>query len=442
MTAQTGWLVNPAWAAVVGAALVQFVWEGAAVGLAAMAAQPLLRRARPETRYAFYAAAMLALPFVFAVTVAAQAAGGAATPAWSPAVLAAVEPWLAAAWVVGMGVCACYTAGGWLLTLRLRRSACFAIPALWRERVRELSRCLGLARAPELAESAGVASPCVVGWWRPLILVPLGVLTALPADHMNMLLAHELAHVRRHDWLVNLLQRAIEAMFFFHPAVWWLSRQLAEERELCCDDAAVALGGDRLGYARALVEMAAARGAVSRVRTAMAVAATGGSLRRRVRRLLGVAPAAAGGLGLAAGLLAVAILGALASGRGPLPLPPLASAPVPVAAPMTVIPPAARPAPAALDAGPVRPAPAALPAAPAVLSSAVLSRMAPAPRPTPAPRYEKIILAWAPTGIAACAPQVVFYRHVNPYGLTWFTVGTVTRCTPVMKPVEVVVLTT
>jgi len=100
--------------------------------------------------------------------------------------------------------------------------------------------------------SALVQVPTVIGWLRPVVLVPVGALSGLPAEYLEALLLHELAHVRRHDYLVNILQSVAEALLFYHPAVWWVSGHIRAERELCCDDVAVAVSGDALTYARAL----------------------------------------------------------------------------------------------------------------------------------------------------------------------------------------------
>jgi beta-lactamase regulating signal transducer with metallopeptidase domain len=135
--------------------------------------------------------------------------------------------------------------------------------------------------------SARVTMPLVIGMVRPVILVPVSFVTGLPPETMRALLAHELAHVRRHDFLVNLLQTACETLLFFHPAVWWLSRRVRQEREHCCDDVAAAVLGEREGMARALI---AAEELRSDRTPACALAATDGSLSHRVRRLLVPAP--------------------------------------------------------------------------------------------------------------------------------------------------------
>ena len=116
-----------------------------------------------------------------------------------------------------------------------------------------MAKRLGLARAVEVLQSTLVKTPVVVGYFRPAILLPLCVVTGLPEAQLELILAHELAHIRRHDYLVNLLQTLVETLFFYHPAVWWLSRQIRNERENCCDDVAMAAVGSRADYGRALL---------------------------------------------------------------------------------------------------------------------------------------------------------------------------------------------
>jgi beta-lactamase regulating signal transducer with metallopeptidase domain len=150
----------------------------------------------------------------------------------------------------------------------------------WQRVMARLCARMNLRRAITLIESATVEVPTVIGWLRPVILLPVAALTGLSAQQVEMVLAHELAHIRRHDFLVNLLQAVVETLLFYHPAAWWISRQIRIERENCCDDLAVALCGEPLVYARALTQLEQAR-----MNTTVAVAATGGSLLSRVRRL-------------------------------------------------------------------------------------------------------------------------------------------------------------
>ncbi len=138
--------------------------------------------------------------------------------------------------------------------------------------------------AVHVVESAVVDAPAAVGWLRPVILLPIAALANLSPSQVEAILAHELIHIRRHDYLVNVAQAVAETVLFFHPGVWWVSGQIRVEREHCCDDVAVHVCGDPVDYAAALAELEAWR---SRG-TTLALAATGGSLTSRVRRVLNV----------------------------------------------------------------------------------------------------------------------------------------------------------
>src|SRR2546428_154855 len=129
-----------------------------------------------------------------------------------------------------------------------------------------------------------VPVPAVLGWVRPVILLPASALTGLTPLQLEALLAHELAHVRRYDYLVNLIQSVIETLLFYHPAVWWISARVRDEREHCCDDLAVAGGGDAHFYATALLGMERLR--VTPPAFALAAAGRGGALMGRIRRLV------------------------------------------------------------------------------------------------------------------------------------------------------------
>jgi uncharacterized protein (TIGR03435 family) len=156
--------------------------------------------------------------------------------------------------------------------------------------------------------------PAVIGWLRPYILLPISALTGLGESELQAIIAHELAHVKRYDYLVNLLQNAIETLLFYHPAVWWLSGGIREERERCCDDLAVALCGDPILYAEALARLEEMRGIPE-----PALAATGGDLLARIRRLTGksetprhrLIPSSLASLAAAACVIAIAAIPAL-----------------------------------------------------------------------------------------------------------------------------------
>ena len=155
-------------------------------------------------------------------------------------------------------------------------------PTSWQALLDRLAARLRLSRPVTLLESCLAEVPVVIGYLRPVILMPVGLLAGLPAEQIESILLHELAHIRRHDYLVNLLQIVVESLVFYHPAVWWISGVMRAERENCCDDLVVATQGDALVYAAALTALERNRGAVREA----VLAATGGSLVKRVRRLL------------------------------------------------------------------------------------------------------------------------------------------------------------
>lgn len=174
---------------------------------------------------------------------------------------------------------------------RLRRRAQPIEDSAFLEMVLHQARRVGMSVAPAVARSARVAVPVVVGVIRPMILLPAAMLAGLPPDDLKAILTHELAHLRRRDHVVNLLQRLVEAGLFFNPAIWLLSARIRAEREYCCDDLVVLAGGRSLAYARSLVRAAELclpqRGGDSAGPFALAAIGGPSALRRRVLRLLG-----------------------------------------------------------------------------------------------------------------------------------------------------------
>ena len=152
---------------------------------------------------------------------------------------------------------------------------------MWVQVLQKLQRGLRVDHHVSLRLSGLVDVPVVIGWLRPIILLPPAACLGLNPQQLEAVLAHELAHIKRHDFLVNCLQRVAEALLFHHPGAWWLSRQIRIEREHCCDDAAVAVCPDVVGYARALATLE-----VSRSASEPLLSVTGGDLVGRIRRLL------------------------------------------------------------------------------------------------------------------------------------------------------------
>jgi bla regulator protein blaR1 len=190
--------------------------------------------------------------------------------------------WVVNLWIAGVAVFSLRTAGGMLIVERLRlRKASPVAPRLL-ETCLEIQRRVGIKRAIRFCQCNGLDVPAVIGWFRPLVLLPMTVLTGLSEAQLQAVLAHELAHIKRADYFVNLLQIGAETVLFYHPAVWWLSHRIRVERENCCDDVAVRLCGNVVDYARALTYMEGGRTAPS-----VAMAISGSPLKLRVLRLLG-----------------------------------------------------------------------------------------------------------------------------------------------------------
>jgi beta-lactamase regulating signal transducer with metallopeptidase domain len=192
-------------------------------------------------------------------------------------------PWVVAMWLAGVALCSARLAFGLTSVGRLRRHGTSPAPSPVEQAAAGLAEAMGIGRAVRILRSSNIEVPTVIGLLEPVILVPAAALSGLTPQQLRAILAHELAHVRRHDFAVNLAQSAVETLLFFHPAVWWISGRIRVERENCCDDIAVDLCGDPVGYARALATMEELRADLL-----PAVAATGGSLSGRIKRMLGI----------------------------------------------------------------------------------------------------------------------------------------------------------
>ncbi|MGH9939958.1 MAG: HEAT repeat domain-containing protein, partial [Blastocatellia bacterium] len=307
-----------------GWALIHFIWQGTFVALLLAGVLRMLRGQSTNVRYAAACAALLLMllgPLATMAIISSSAPGKtvnglspvsaaqpesqpltveierASAPAqtanltasprlrssvWSVS-LVSLLPWMTLLWLLGVVCFSLRLIGGWLYTRRLKSYGARSLEEKWRQALHQLCRQLRVTRPVRLLESALVQVPMVIGWLRPVILLPVGALTGLPPRQLEAIIAHELAHIRRHDYLINLLQAVIETLLFYHPAVWWVSRRIRQEREHCCDDLAVAVCGDALTYARALLEMEQLRAAGPQ----LALAANGGLLMNRIQRLVG-----------------------------------------------------------------------------------------------------------------------------------------------------------
>lgn len=289
-----------------GWTLLHFLWEGLVLGLLAWGALALMQRRSAGSRYAvallFFGVMTLAPIATFllvrlataplgAVSGSAAVGVGASIGApWNLRLEALLEPglpWVLAVWGLGVLLLSARLAGGLFYLQRLTSVGVEPAPAEWHLVLARLARELGLRRVVRLLRSARVEAPMVVGWLRPVILVPAAAFSGLSPLQVEAILAHEMAHIRRLDFLVNLVQSLVETLLFFHPAVWWLSSRLRAERELCCDDTAVAVCGDHAAYARALAALESFREpSPVELDAKLGVGAHGGSLMIRIRRLL------------------------------------------------------------------------------------------------------------------------------------------------------------
>ncbi|MGH9411071.1 MAG: M56 family metallopeptidase [Vicinamibacterales bacterium] len=189
----------------------------------------------------------------------------------------------AVAWIVGVFAVLVRFMGGWWLTRSLVAKARPVRDAEMRRMTDALALRAGVKRAIGLVESYSIEAPVAVGWRKPYVVIPVGALPHLSRDEMSAVLAHEVAHIRRRDYAINLLQSFTEVPLFFSPAVAWIARAVREAREFCCDDDAVASIGDRRHYVEALVRLAGFH-TIKRVHSAVGI--SGPRLVTRIRRLL------------------------------------------------------------------------------------------------------------------------------------------------------------
>jgi beta-lactamase regulating signal transducer with metallopeptidase domain len=335
MSTIANWL-SPEVLRTLGWTLLHFFWQGA--GLAALFAVSATVCRRASARYALAVGTlvlMLASPIVTFSWLRAQAypavrtgAEGALTWAGTPtqnatalsgsrapvAESATQQPrtmlWLVEAWFLGVLLLSLRTAGGLILIEKMRRKEIKRVGEELYARCLALQRRMGIERFIQYCECYRLDAPAVLGWFRPVVLLPVRALTGLTEAQMEAVIAHELAHIRRLDCFVNLFQVATETLLFYHPAVWWVSQRIRAERENCCDDEAIAICGDAVNYARALTLMEKWRTA-----PALMMAANRSPLGKRVMRLLGWDGAA--GRIRVAGLAAsfVCLVGALLAGH-------------------------------------------------------------------------------------------------------------------------------
>jgi len=290
-----------------GWSLLHFLWQGALIGLLYVLLRGNSSNSVARHRLGMFCLiAMLACPLITlawlwpepgAVIAAStamsssvmSAAGAASSETGLPASLERLLPWGVGLWLLGVCVIALRSFLHWRHLARIVRSAT-SLPRDWQLRLIELSQRFGILRPVRLLSSVQVMAPTLIGWLKPTILLPASLLSGFTPAQIELILAHELAHVRRFDYIANLIQVVIETLLFYHPAVHWICSDVRQQREQCCDDLVLSVGGgQRLAYARTLADLEewiqgeAGRG----FGTAMpALGAGGGVLLTRVQRIV------------------------------------------------------------------------------------------------------------------------------------------------------------
>jgi ankyrin repeat protein/beta-lactamase regulating signal transducer with metallopeptidase domain len=314
-------LFSETWARRLGWVLIHFLWEGTVIALVLAILLRLLTNASSHTRYILAGIALLICAIAPAITWTMSApheAGSSPmtelgpvnlsqsqdrisspsialptslevsieteTP-WQVRLIQAANaslPYAVGLWFVGLFILSTRLTLGWIWMKRLCRSSIPTKDPRCLEKFQSLLTRMQITRPVRLLESALIEVPTLIGWLRPTILIPVALFAGMTPDQLEAIFAHELAHVRRYDYLINLLQTILETVLFYHPAIWWISRMLREERENCCDDLALEIMHDRIAYVSALAQLEEGRA------MPLALSASGGSLLQRIRRIAGV----------------------------------------------------------------------------------------------------------------------------------------------------------
>lgn len=297
----TAWIP---WIDALGRSLVHFFWQGALIGAVYFLLRPLCSKMGARYRlgmtalFAMFAAPVTTLLWLRPgtqpqVDVLAAAVSSAASHIDAVAtVSAAVSTWrweqllpaLVALWL--LGVCAIATRSflHWRRLARIVREA-VELPRDWQFNLIQLSQRFGVLRPVRLLASVRVHSPMLIGWFKPAILLPVSLLSGFTPAQIELIIAHELSHVRRFDYIANLAQIAIETLLFYHPLVHWISRDVRQAREQCCDDLVLTLGGgNAIAYARTLADLEELQHDYGTAVPALGIG--GGELLARIRRIV------------------------------------------------------------------------------------------------------------------------------------------------------------
>lgn len=313
MNTFTGFYINGIGEAL-GWTILHSLWQGLIIFIILSIGFSILRNHRPEIRYHLALMGLMALAvwsgftFVDAISelparsetyemadagwAMAEAEGSFGIQTWSAAkvnnlistALNPFLPWIAVIWGAGFLFFTARWIGGMTLVQRLRRHGSRPVAYEWHLKVKKLADRVGITRKVDLVESFRVHVPMVIGHLKPLILIPAGMLNGISPSQFEAIIVHELAHIRRNDYLLNLLFSLMEALFFYHPAYWWIAGKVHVEREHCCDDMAVRICGDPISYARVLSDLEAQK--LQKMAFAMGLGDKKKHLLHRIQRLV------------------------------------------------------------------------------------------------------------------------------------------------------------
>ena len=288
--------------------LLHFIWQGCFIALTLKFALILTSQKKPQLRYAFASIAMLScllLPFItFAIiyqsgntslpfssniipTLNSAATHLQLNSFYWPTNVIELLPYLSVIWLAIVMLLTTKLLVEVFMVNQLTKQSVVPADAKLSARFIQLVEKMKLTVTPRLLISLETDVPMAIGWLKPVILLPVSMLSGLSTSQLEMLILHELAHIRRHDYLVNFIQTLVALLLFFHPAVQWISKQMRNEREYCSDDIAVQYSGDAIAYAHTLADTAAICSKHKHPTIPkMAMAASGGDLKQRVVRLV------------------------------------------------------------------------------------------------------------------------------------------------------------
>ncbi len=299
-------ITNNSFLNTLGLTLIHFMWQGCIIALLLKSALMLIKPHHSQLRYAASAIALIASLCVPVCTflllyqpdsasyVVAQESELIELMRSSAYLneenhldeLLSFSAYLSMLWLIGVSYLSCKLLIEFYFVNQLRYKQASEPSDKLLAKFHQLSAKIGLLKAPELMISLSAKVPMAIGWLKPVVIIPVAMVTRLDKEQLEMLMLHELAHVKRYDYFVNIVQTIVEILLFFHPMVHWMSKQMRNEREYCSDDIAIKHCGNPIAYAHTLTDTAALCHGHQHSIPTMAMAVSGGDLTQRVVRIV------------------------------------------------------------------------------------------------------------------------------------------------------------